>query len=208
MVGHVDKDTFDTFLHGKRIAVVGNANSVRDLAPTTGAFVDGCDVVIRMNMGVPLPSVVPFIGRRTDIWAVNMRMDFQRTYQGQFRPYKYAFVTSPKLGIAPEIIDHAFVIRTEFDEAAAEVGWKTVSSGLRVLRYLIRNIDYKELVVLGFDFFRTPDFYRDQIVTTNINPTLEEAWITRLLSESRDITWLRSFSSTTRLTSIAAANQS
>lgn len=176
----LDADQFK----GKRIAIVGPASSAYE--EQNGAFIDDFDVVIRINKA---PAVVregkydSFIGRKTDMlfhsffeneesgggplnlalfdalgikYLVNPRSTFdgQRNTFNFFKKYLtprvvytlpksvYARICSPLKGFRPTI-------------------------GFTALSYAIQDIEFSELFITGFTFYRTPfgKGYRDHMQT-------------------------------------------
>lgn len=68
---------FKKFLAGKTVALVGPADTLKGKG--MGSFIDGHDVVVRINHALPLPKVLQAdVGSRTDILYHNLNPKKQR----------------------------------------------------------------------------------------------------------------------------------
>ena len=68
---------FKSFLSGKRVALVGPASTL--LGEGRGAFIDGHDVVVRLNHAWPLPEdLKKDVGSRIDVIYHNLNPNCQR----------------------------------------------------------------------------------------------------------------------------------
>ena len=164
---------------GKTIAVVGNAQSL--LAMRHGAAIDGHDVVLRMNRG--LPEVPPAQGRRTDILAF-ATFQLVRDLHERFRARRYVWM-SPKG--REDAAAAGLPAATEFYDLGR---WQAVhdrlgarpSVGAMVLDYL-SALGPAAVTVFGFDFKRTRTFYRPDDFVGCHDYRAEEAFCTALARE-------------------------
>jgi len=173
------------YCQGKRVLVVGNAISL--FANEYGGLIDNFDVVVRMGKGVPFPEFKKFLGSKTDVWVgsvlrVNNFMYFQDT------PFKIINITQiplydankpnvsiPKLFYSKEfqiykdyfLIGNYDMTRSLIKKAYGHIDINNrMSQGAMVLSYFTNIIrSYKELHVIGFDFFEGRFQYKlnDQI---------------------------------------------
>ena len=161
------------FCQGKKVLIVGNAVSL--LNKPYGEFIDSFDVVVRMGKGYPWPEFKDYLGTKTDVWVLSILRanhykefkdvpykvlnisqmsvyDKERTqttvskffYANDFEIYKDYFLMG-NIDQTRRLIKHAYG-KVEINERA--------SQGALTLAYFTNIIrSYKELHVIGFDFF-------------------------------------------------------
>lgn len=143
------------YLAGKSVAIVGNASSL--LSHAYGDLIDGHDVVVRMNRGVPFDPVAQ--GHKRDIWC---------------------FSTIPEIGDALERASPRFAIwmspraRQHYQDAQGISfypvdWWKSLRDALgarpsvgAMTVDLISRSAACAVSVLGFDFKASGTFYTAQ----------------------------------------------
>lgn len=162
--------TFD----GKRIAVVGNANSL--LETQYGAEIDGYDLVLRMNRGLPVNYEAQ--GRRTDVLAIANLFETRDVYR--------KFGAANLLWMSPtgrEDGDDSFwFYDIERWEALRSRLGSRPSVGAMVLDAL-SAMNPASVTVYGFDFKETGTFYQ---ASQHIGPhdyAAEREWCLDLLND-------------------------
>lgn len=170
-------DKFENRLIGycqnKRVLIVGNSISLFN--KPYGEFIDSFDVVVRMGKGYPWPEFKEHLGSKTDVWVLsilraNHYPDFKGTpfqvlnisqisvydskkstttiskhfYEEEFEIYKDYFVMG-------DIKKTRALIKTAYGTVDIN---QRASQGALTLAYFTNIIrSYKELHVIGFDFF-------------------------------------------------------
>lgn len=161
------------YCHNKRVLIVGNAVSLFN--KPYGEFIDSFDVVVRMGKGFPHPEFKENLGSKTDVWVLsNLRanhyIDFKDTpykvlnisqisvydknrttttiskffYAKDFEVYKDYFLMG-------NIEDTRRLIKAAYGNINID---ERASQGALTLAYFTNIIrSYKELHVIGFDFF-------------------------------------------------------
>ena len=170
-------DKFENRLIGycqnKRVLIVGNSISLFN--KPYGEFIDSFDVVVRLGKGFPWPEFKEHLGSKTDVWVLsilraNHYPDFKGTpyqvlnisqisvydskkstttiskhfYEEDFEIYKGYFVMG-------DIKKTRALIKTAYGTVDIN---QRASQGALTLAYFTNIIrSYKELHVIGFDFF-------------------------------------------------------
>jgi len=161
------------YCQGKRVIVVGNSISLFN--KPYGEFIDSFDVVVRMGKGYPWPTFKEHLGSKTDVWVLsilraNHYKDFIGTpYQvlniSQMSIYdknkttttisKYFYEDDFELYNDYFLMGNARETRNLIKLAYGKVDINDrASQGALTLSYFTNIIkSYKELHVIGFDFF-------------------------------------------------------
>ena len=187
----VSKGEFHNYCKGKRIVILGNSKIL--LKEKKGEFVDNHDIVLRMNMGYPETRYQEFIGKRTDVWSAAMHSRRVQEY------YHYCFIDRKytlwpwydKSRMVEELKDNVYCFSKEHYQTVSKECGSILSSGCNILAYFIRNIKYKTLVIMGFDFFQTPNFNRMRIVKAQHESDKEEIFITNLVNSVSNVEWIK-----------------
>jgi len=138
---------------GKKVAVVGNAASL--LQQRHGSAIDECDVVVRMNRGLPRePSSQ---GTRTDILAFSVFEGVKDIYH-LFKA-RYLMWMSPKSRDAASG-DFLFYDLNRWANLNALLGARP-SVGAMVLDF-VSSLDPDGVEIYGFDFKRSLTHYQDR----------------------------------------------
>lgn len=145
------------FCEGKTICLLGNADSVL----RKKREVDSFDVIGRMNRGAPAGKE-EFIGSRTDILFLSTHMS-GRNIRNSFDPQHVIWMT----------ICHRLASAWTIENAVQnpKEDWKTLhkklsinpTTGLMALNFILRHLNFKSLVIYGFDFFATKTWYNMEI---------------------------------------------
>lgn len=156
-----------SFLSGKSVAIVGNANSIFN--DTLGAEIDAHDVVIRINYGyIKDPHAQ---GSKTTIWASSVALD-EQDVQAQFAPL-YAMWMTPRRRSLPE---YSFAFRRKLFMHPIET-WEALqqelgklgngqarpTTGAMLVNFVVKHCTPSRVRLYGFDFFKTKTFYEKRL---------------------------------------------
>jgi hypothetical protein len=146
-------DEIKAFCRGRSFCLLGNASSVlRKPKP-----IDRFGVVGRMNRGSPAGKG-PLIGLRTDVLFLSTRMEGE-AIQAAFHPSFVVWMTVDSWLASAWVRENAVLNPwRDWCELYLKVGAKP-TTGLMALNFVIRHIEFSELVLYGFDFFKTPTWY-------------------------------------------------
>lgn len=170
-------DKFENRLIGycqnKRVLIVGNSISLFN--KPYGEFIDSFDVVVRMGKGYPWPEFKEHLGSKTDVWVLsilraNHYADFKGTPFQVLNISQISVYDSKKntTTISKHFYEEEFEIYKDYfvmgdikkTRALIKIAYGTVdinqraSQGALTLAYFTNIIrHYKELHVIGFDFF-------------------------------------------------------
>jgi hypothetical protein len=170
-------DKFENRLIGycqnKRVLIVGNSISLFN--KPYGEFIDSFDVVVRMGKGYPWPEFKEHLGSKTDVWVLSiLRANHYPDFKGT--PYQVLNISQISVydskksttTISKHFYEEDFEIYKDYfvmgdikkTRALIKTAYGTVdinqraSQGALTLAYFTNIIrSYKELHVIGFDFF-------------------------------------------------------
>lgn len=170
-------DKFENRLIGycqnKRVLIVGNSISLFN--KPYGEFIDSFDVVVRLGKGFPWPEFKEHLGSKTDVWVLSiLRANHYPDFKGT--PYQVLNIsqisvydkTRTTTTISKHFYEEDFEIYKDYfvmgdinkTRALIKTAYGTVdinqraSQGALTLAYFTNIIrSYKELHVIGFDFF-------------------------------------------------------
>jgi hypothetical protein len=170
-------DKFENRLIGycqnKRVLIVGNSISLFN--KPYGEFIDSFDVVVRMGKGYPWPEFKEHLGGKTDVWVLSiLRANHYPDFKGT--PYQVLNISQISVydskksttTISKHFYEEDFEIYKDYfvmgdikkTRALIKTAYGTVdinqraSQGALTLAYFTNIIrSYKELHVIGFDFF-------------------------------------------------------
>lgn len=161
------------YCQGKRVIIVGNAVSL--LNKPYGEFIDSFDVVVRLGKGYPSPELKEHLGTKTDVWVLSiLRANHYKDFKGT--PYQILNISQVSIydrertttTISKYFYDDDFEIYKDYflmgnatqtraliKRAYGDVNInERASQGALTLAYFTNIIkSYKELHVIGFDFF-------------------------------------------------------
>ncbi len=141
----------------KNICLLGNADSVL----RRGKDLDKYDVVCRMNRGYPRGKEA-FIGSRTDILFLSTFMEHVKI-QGEFDPKFVVWMTICHRLASPWVMRNAIQNPREDWTALQKKLQINPSTGIMALKFMLDHIEFKSLVIYGFDFFATKTWYNTKI---------------------------------------------
>lgn len=170
-------DKFENRLIGycqnKRVLIVGNSISLFN--KPYGEFIDSFDVVVRLGKGFPWPEFKEHLGSKTDVWVLSiLRANHYPDFKGT--PYQVLNISQISVydskksttTISKHFYEEDFEIYKDYfvmgdikkTRALIKTAYGTVdinqraSQGALTLAYFTNIIrSYKELHVIGFDFF-------------------------------------------------------
>jgi len=148
---------FKEICNDKKIIVVGNS----EFKNKHGSLIDSYDVVIKFNHGAVFGQDKPeYFGKKCTIW--NYAMNDERVCYNKYKEFKekpdhiirWGHVKHPNLQFSLTMSVN-YNISNELNIAKH----KYPSSGIVMIHYIANNIQYKELSIVGFDSFKTVNFY-------------------------------------------------
>lgn len=150
-------DEIKKFCKGKTICLIGNADSVLQKKKNIDSF----DIVARMNRGTPAGKE-EFIGSRTDILFLSTHMSGKNIHNS-FNPRHVVWMT------VCHRLASSWVMKNAIQNPKED--WTTLykklsinpTTGLMALNFILKHIDFKTLVIYGFDFFATKTWYNTKI---------------------------------------------
>lgn len=145
------------FCKGKRICILGNANSVLNGKKDIDSF----DIVGRMNRGTPLGKE-NFIGSRTDILFLSTHMSGENI-KTSFNPRFVVWMTACNRLASPWTMKNAIQNPPEDWDALYDKLSINPTTGMMALNFVLKHIDFKSLTICGFDFFATKTWYNTRI---------------------------------------------
>ncbi len=150
-------DEIQEFCKGKRLCLIGNADSVLQEKRNIDKF----DVTCRMNRGDPAGKEA-FIGNRTDILFLSTFMEDVRI-QGSYKPRHVVWMTICHRLASAWVMRNAIQNpREDWDELYKELHINP-TTGMMALKFILKYIKFKSLDIYGFDFFATKTWYNTKI---------------------------------------------
>jgi len=162
-------------LEGKRIALVGNADS---LLTRPHPEIDEYDVVIRINRGVYVANESDRIGKRTDILLVSGFEQDIDTFLSSVREVVWMTPLKRNSLTADQVKLLYFYPKPWWQEVADEIGARP-STGCMGIDLVSRYLLEGELHLYGFDFWRSPTSYSGINRPGPHSPDGEEAYARR-----------------------------
>jgi len=141
------------FCRGKRICLLGNANSILNKKKDIDSF----DIVGRMNRGTPAGKE-QFIGSRTDILFLSTHMRGENIW-ASFSPRFVVWMTICKRLASSWTLSNAIQSPAEDWNMLHKKLSINPTTGIMALNFVLKHIDFKSLNIYGFDFFKTKTWY-------------------------------------------------
>lgn len=174
---------FDKIVEGREVALVGNAASL--LREDRMEDIDFCDVVIRMNLGLPTYLTEDYIGRRTTIWAT------AKYFPSTHPPFSLRSILFMKLTKLGDLHWQEFLRSQpscalerwpqEAEDECREFVGADPGTGIRLLWWLKTRAQPASIKVFGMDCWDTVSHWSGKKNTPNHRPDLERAAMQRLL---------------------------
>ena len=184
------KKTIQGYCKDKEVLLVGNSSSL--LGKQNGSKIDKFDVVVRMNHGYPRSELASCTGQKTDIWICAFNnLEKQVIEYQKFQP-QYAIRLNNKTHVHPKMqqIFLMWDMANWHQVKQATHIKKYPSTGLVSIYFFLYFIGMDQITLTGFDFFKTSNFYKNQI-TPNLQarrwhePNMEERYIKGLIREHK-----------------------
>lgn len=180
-------DELREYCRDKRVIIVGNSASM--LNDDYGSLIDSYDVVVRFGKGVPVKRYQKNVGSKTDVW---MFASFRAGMYEHFKNAKFKVMNFLQVGfydpVNPSVsfptvnLNKGFEVYNDYFVAgsfaqqkllceivypkADTKNWRTaprISQGLFGIVFFQEMVKtYKELGIIGFDFFESQLNYRLQ----------------------------------------------
>ncbi len=170
----------------KKIALFGNAKSVFDKKRKID---EEFDIICRINAGIPIGKE-EHIGSRTDMLFLSLAL-----CKWEIEEFKTQQVIwcSPKREMMTDYIDKISLkfMDEEWDKLYEKLGQNRPSTGIMALEWLL-DTRFKSLTLIGFDFWKTPNWYTDTRHLGEHNPEAEQLYIEEKIREYKGkIKWIK-----------------
>jgi hypothetical protein len=173
------------FLKNKRMCLLGNSKSILK----NQKDIDSYDSICRINKGISKEKE-HFIGSRTDILFLSTKIeesDIEKNFNPKYVIWviKDAKKESPWSGLN--------VIKTPSEDWYEIKNKLTTlpSTGCNAIYFLIKYIDFSQLDIYGFDFFKSGTWYHNLKKQSWHNGNLEEQFINNLIKNSQKVQLIR-----------------
>ena len=176
----------------KNIVLVGNSSSIMNYK--WGSFIDQHDVVIRMNNGFNSSDKVAFLGRKTDIISCSFP-----SYRS-FKQCSNFFSKVPYLLWLNHRLKERYIptqkeYKNDFFYNCRDLVCYTPlkdffepqrpSTGIITTNWLVKNLEYKSLTLVGFDFMKTKSWYNSPNYVSPHHTNTEERFLRKLEEENK-----------------------
>jgi len=145
------------FCRDKRICILGNANSILNGKKDIDSF----DVVGRMNRGTPRGRE-QLIGSRTDILFLSTHMSGENVL-ASFSPQFIVWMTVCRRLASSWVLKNAIQNPEEDWNVLYDKLSINPTTGMMVLYFILKHLDFKSLDIYGFDFFKTKTWYNTRV---------------------------------------------
>lgn len=142
------------YLKDKQICLLGNARSILN----TPKDIDKYEIVCRMNRGLPIGKE-RYIGKKTDILFTSTKLSNSEIFQ--FHTTYLVWMTKCQ-NLATETIKQCAIQNPPEDWQRLKDQYpenKLPSTGCIVINFLLKHIEFKSLILIGFDNFLSGTFY-------------------------------------------------
>ena len=184
-----------SFCKNKRIIVIGNSSDVLKIK-NVRSIIEGHDIIVRMNWAVPTKTHhLNLLGNKTDIYVVgisNQKLSHMLIAESKS---KYVLRLNPH---GESLNSHICYSETKesYDEIKKEFSDYKPSTGCLAIKFFKDHIDYSELTIIGFSFFKNESENSVQknefrsFKHKDHNTDLEESYILKQLDERTKIIML------------------
>ena len=159
-------EEFNAYFKGKRVAVVGDAESM--LGRGYGEAIDAHDVVVRFNSAWPREAYVADTGSKVNVWccAISFQDVIRQGYAILFDQLDFIVWPWMNTKTMPEELEPvAVVLPPEFAYSlSVDIGKVVATSGLIFLAWLWSKTDYGSIDVYGFDFLQSGGWSQPKLI--------------------------------------------
>lgn len=142
-----------SYCKDKRIIIVGNSSSV--LRSRNDKFIEGHDIVVRMNWAAPVQlKYHHMIGKRTDIYIVGISRSAIAEKLIKESKCRFALRLNPH----GECISSGICYNEspeKYSEIKSQFNEYKPSTGSLAIKFFKDHIDYKQLSIFGYDYFES-----------------------------------------------------
>lgn len=140
------------YCYNKSIVVIGNSSSI--LKKNNGKFIENHDIIVRINGACPINlKYYEQIGKRTDIYVVSYKsIEKSKKIIDKVKPTFTLRLNPSEVFSYPNCY---FSPRNEYSELNSKFKNSNPSTGSMVINFFKKHIEYKELNIIGFDFFKS-----------------------------------------------------
>lgn len=156
---------FEELIRDKEVLVVGNSEDIRG----KGDIIDSYEFVIRFNYSIAQPGRYK-IGSKCSAWVCGMAKEDAAimTYKkASIRPeYSIRFCrpcTKPLGNNFIDLSEERWETFLYLKEKFELVGNQNPSTGVSWLYYMVNKCQAKSITLIGFDSFKTPNFYARKV---------------------------------------------
>lgn len=178
----------EELVKNKELLLVGNGSEVLG----KGELIDSYECVVRFNFGIRQNKGFK-VGSKCDLWVYAMSSEgicldtYNRATIKPFYCVRFANPCKTKIGdnfidMSKERLDVFYKLSKLFELASDE----NPSTGVSLLYYIVNYCSPKSITLIGFDSFKTPNFYANR-VWANLwhDSSKEEAYIKKLEEEGK-----------------------
>ena len=172
-----------------RVALVGNASSLRDT--DYGAAIDSADCVVRINQGAFVPLDATSTGQRTDAVLITLNgnaMEKAWMYAKCRRVAQTVVAMSPKKRtvLGRDLGTFISVYPQEWHQKLHTTLGARPSTGAMAIDLLARTVETADnIYVYGFDFWGSPTTYTGIAQAAPHDPVAEENYVLRVVGLDR-----------------------
>lgn len=165
-------------MKSKNVVLFGNANSVFEEKRKIDSKYD---LVCRINAGSP-KGKEEFLGSRTDILFLSLGLSEQIIKE--MNPDKIFWCT-PKEELMTDYIKKSYDLfsRETWTKLYKKLGKTRPSTGLMAIEYFVEE-GFKTLTLIGFDFWKTKNWYTNTRHIGPHNPEKERNYVIGLIADS------------------------
>ena len=159
----------------KNVVLFGNAKSVFNKERDVD---NKFDIICRINAGFP-QGKEQYLGSRTDILFLSLALSENETSKFNC---PYIIICSPIIFVS---YLHSRYNPDNWEKLYVKLKARP-STGLMAFDYILRIGDFKTLTLIGFDFWKTPNWYTNNIHLGQHNPEREKKYIEKKIEEYKD----------------------
>ena len=171
-----------TYLKNKTVCLLGNARSILK----TPKNIDRYEIIGRINHGLP-KGKEQYIGTRTDVLFTSTNISDSEIVQ--FDAKYVVWITKSKKYTTEGFRKNAIQNPPEDwqDVKKYYPDDKIPSTGCIVINFLLKHIQFKSLILIGFDFMKTGTHYNNSLVQSWHPPEIEEQVIKHLIMNRSNV---------------------